>query len=426
LSKEYDVLLIAVSIGITTFLAGGNTFFEINAGPTNIPNAVKITNVTDESFTVTYSTDDDVVGTLNYGLEPISLDNLVLDDRDQLSQKVTKRNSHSITLKGLQPQTTYYFSITSDDEVFLNNESPYNAKTGSIISKTPTTQIPITGKVLLPDGSTPDEGLIYVMIAGAQFLSTTLKKDGTYTIPLNTIRNSSFNDFFELSNNTILNLDIISGKFITKIDVSLDQISPVPTISLSGNYDFSKNETKNIGNNSTTSSELFPTFGVKQEIIEPEILTPKADEELKNQPTFIGTAQPNQVVKIEIHSDENISTNVNADANGEWSYTPPNSMSPGEHTITITTINSLGITKRVTKTFNVPEAQSQTISISPKLSPSIINPTTTPSPNLINTTIVTPNPTVLPENTNALKTQASISPTPTDKSTRNSSVLFVA
>ena len=107
------ILIIIVGIGLTTYLVKGDSIFELQASPRQNPENIKITNVTESSFTVSYSTDDSALGTLNYGENPASLNNLVLDDRDQLTQKVSARNSHSITVKNLKEDTNYFFSITN-------------------------------------------------------------------------------------------------------------------------------------------------------------------------------------------------------------------------------------------------------------------------------------------------------------------------
>ena len=158
--------LLIITIGIlgTTYLVKGETFFQIRATPEQDPKNIKITNISDAFFTLTYTTNTLVLGTLNYGKDPNLLDNVVLDDRDQLSQSVSKYKAHSITAKNLDPNTTYYFSITSADKTYLNNTNPYKVETGSKIDKTPSSQVPMSGEVVMPDGESPSEGLVIVTI----------------------------------------------------------------------------------------------------------------------------------------------------------------------------------------------------------------------------------------------------------------------
>ena len=396
------ILIIIVGIGLTTYLVKGDSIFELQASPRQNPENIKITNVTESSFTVSYSTDDSALGTLNYGENPASLNNLVLDDRDQLTQKVSARNSHSITVKNLKEDTNYFFSITSGDESYLNKGSAYEIKTGKAIDKNPSSQIPISGKVLLPEGLPAVDGLVYVKILGAQDLSTYIKNDGTYTIPLNSLRNSPLDDFYSIDEDDLINIEIISGNFVSDVIVTKSQINPVPTISLSGNYDFSEDTTQLEETEAATeSSGTFPAFGVKQDVIEPEITNPNDGEEFASQlPKFTGTAQPNETVEIEIHSDENITDEVMADEDGNWEYTPSSFLSEGEHTITITTVNNLGIIQKITKTFEIPKAQGQAVTNTPTPTPNgsptpTLTPTNTPTITPVITATITPPTTLL-------------------------------
>lgn len=399
------LLIITLGTVVTTYLVKGETLFQIKAGPEQNPKNIKTTNISDASFTLIYTTDEEVIGTLNYGKDPSLLDSVVLDDRDQLSQSVSKYKAHSITVKNLDPDTPYYFSITSGNKKYLNNTDPYKIETGGRIDNDPSSQIPMSGKVVMPDGTSVTEGLVVVSMSGAQELSTYLKSDGTYTLPLNNLRNEALDDYFTIDATTIINIEIYSQNLLSLVSVSPGEINPVPAVTLSNSYDFS-NSSLDLSPSAQHSSESggFPTFGIiSTSDGDPKILTPETDEEsTEAQPTFEGTAQPNETIKITIHSDENIQTQVKADASGKWRYTPPKDLSPGEHTITITTKNKNGVLKTITQNFTVFAAEND---ISPTPTPTLL-PSETPTP------IITPTPT------------PQISPVPTLPPTGNSSVMI--
>lgn len=256
------VLLIAIGIALTTFLIKGGTVFELLAGPSDEPLDVRITNISDSSFTVSYITDGPSAGTLNVGSNPAQLNLLVLDDRDQLSQTISSRKTHIISVRNLDEDSTYFFSINSGSKNYLNNGSSYSVKTGGLINDNPTGQIPISGKVLMPEGLAVSDGIVYVKIEGAQDLSGFLKNDGTYTIPLNNLRSSSFNSYANLLESTQINIEIISENKSANAQVTLDQINPVPTMSLSGTYEFSSppQSAPETSNTTTQFSDLFQFF----------------------------------------------------------------------------------------------------------------------------------------------------------------------
>ena len=163
----FGLLFILLGTVATIFLVKNGSLFLINAGPGQDPKNVGITNISDVSFTLTYVTDDKIIGTINYGTDPGNLNTVALDDRDQLSQSVNEYNIHSITLKNLNPEFVYYFNIISGNKTYLKNGSPYNVKTGPVIENDPSDKEPLSGKIILPDGSSPTEGLVYLTINGA-------------------------------------------------------------------------------------------------------------------------------------------------------------------------------------------------------------------------------------------------------------------
>lgn len=403
------LLLIIIGTFVTTFLVRNDTIFQIRAGPGEDPKNIKITNVSESSFTITYLTDDKVIGTANYGIDPDNLDGISLDDRDQLSQQVNKYNSHSITVRNLDPNTKYYYSINSGTKKYLDADFKFEIETYGEISESPSSQVPISGKIVLPDGTFPNDGLVYVKIKEAEIISTLLKEGGTYTIPINTLRKLNLDEYIKIKENTLINIDIFSNGLFSSVSVKSSEISPVPLVTLSGSYDFS---TSNEPDDNLNQSDGFPSFGnVTKKIDDPKILTPTSNEEFtETKPTFEGTAQPNEIVEIEIHSDENIKTKVIADENGNWEYVPSENLSPGEHTITITTKNKDGIIRTISRNFEVFADGGSTPTPTPTVK---INPSNSPA---LTTFIQTPTPSAT----------AGISPIPTLPPTGNSSVIIAS
>ena len=164
------ILIITIGVGITTFLVSQSTLLKSNASLSDEPKDVRITNVTDTSFTVSYATDEQVAGSLNYGKDK-NLGQSALDDRDQQSGNLANYNMHNITVRLLSSQTQYFFTITSGQDSFLNNGQPFTATTGPALAS-PSAQEPMTGKIILPDGTAPSEGLVYATMDGAQVIST--------------------------------------------------------------------------------------------------------------------------------------------------------------------------------------------------------------------------------------------------------------
>ena len=107
----FGILLIVLGIGATVFLAQKNVTFKGFAVPSELPKNIRISNVTDTSFTVSFTTDADVISSINFGKDK-NLGQTALDERDRTGT-INSHTLHSITVKNLASQTTYYFSIIS-------------------------------------------------------------------------------------------------------------------------------------------------------------------------------------------------------------------------------------------------------------------------------------------------------------------------
>lgn len=123
---------------------------------------VRVTNVSDKSFTVSWTTDAPAAGSLSYGATP-ALGSSQADDPG------AGQYTHHVTLSGLSPATAYYFDVVADGSIDNNGGLHYAVTTG------PTLSIPgsdtIFGRVLRSDGATPAQGaIVYV---------TLVDRDGT-------------------------------------------------------------------------------------------------------------------------------------------------------------------------------------------------------------------------------------------------------
>ena len=403
------MLLIVVGIGLTSFLVDKGVIFIGRASPATNPQNVRITNITDDSFTVSYNTDAQVIGSLTYGKDS-NLGQTALDDRDQQTGSLASHKIHSITVRSLSPVTKYFFSITSGQDKFSNNTAPFEVVTGASVTSPPSEQKPVVGKVVMPNGKAPDEAIIYITTANSQVISSLIKSGGTYLIPLNSVRSQDLASYLDFSTVNTLKMLVFGDGLSSNVSLSINQINPVPTITLSQNYDFVTG-TQPVASSSAqqNSAESFPSPKPNENVSSktPQILTPQANQSFSDQqPLFKGTGKPNETVKIEIHSDAQIQTEVKTDANGNWSYRPNVPLSPGQHTISITTKDINGILRTITENFTIYAAGSQ---VNPVANP----PTATPTPSPAPSATPTPTPSPTPAATLMPTPTATVTPTPT-------------
>lgn len=404
----FGVLIITAGVILTAYLTKNGTIFVGRASAPEIPENIRISNISDNSFTVSYITSATVLGSISYG-ENKNLGTSIIDDRDQQSDKLRSYKIHYITIRNLKPLTKYFFSIISGQTTYLDNEEPFETTTGQTINDRPLDQQPIAGRVTLPDGSIPDETIVYLNTNDGQTISTLIKNDGSYILPLNSMRNKNLDSYISLAQDAKLKILVTGPSIQSNVILSPKQINPVPIIMLSSDYDFT------IDNSpvATSSASInFPSFSASASASKnPQIVVPKNNESFSDQqPLFKGNAASGTNVKIIIHSSDTIQAQVKADSKGNWSYRPQNPLTPGEHTISITALDANGILQNISRSFIVYANGSQvdqsatpsatpivtitatpeiTIAITPTLVPSFI-PSSTPTPTFIQTSLPTP------------------------------------
>ncbi len=387
----FGIGFVILAIALTTFILRSQTNLKSKASNSEEPHNVKVTNLSDSSFTLTYQTDATTSGSVNYGQRK-ELGNTQLEDLDKKKGNLSPKNVHSITVEKLTPATKYYLVVVSSQNTFLNNGVPFEISTGPSISSPSAAQTVIKGKVILPDGNAPNEALVYLSTDNSQLLSTTVAKDGEFNFSLKGLRTDDLSSYFKLEENTVFKLLAINKSLKSIVLFSGRETNLIPTITLSNDYDFTKDF---VAIASKSAQPGFPSTTTKSKNLKPQILTPKKDQSFTDQqPQFRGISSPNEDVEITIRSQENIQAQVTADSNGNWTYRPQKKLSPGQHTITIKTRDSFGILTTLMQSFTVFAQESQVSESATPSATSISTPTPFQPPTISPAFISIPTPSI--------------------------------
>lgn len=392
-------IIVLIGIPLTTFVLKNQTIIKSRASNSEEPKDIRITNVSDKSFTITYQTDTPITGSISYGRDK-RLGQSELEDVDMEKGSFSPKKIHSMSLRKLTPATKYYLTITSGSKTFLHNNAPFEVATGTDISSSSAMQTIIKGKIILPDGNAPSEALVYLNAENSQTLSSTTAKNGQFSFSLKELRTNNLSSYFNVNENTVFKIVATNGSLKSTVSTSLNQTDSIPTITLSNDYNFTQETSSPIASKSAKSAG-FPSIPDFENKSKPEIINPKENQSFTDQkPQFRGTSLPNEKVEIIIHSDEQITTQVTADSNGNWTYKPSANLSPGKHTITIKTRDSSGILTTIMQSFTVYAAESPTsIPATPSATPiSTTTPASTPIIMPLNP-IIAPIQTLIPSPT---------------------------
>jgi hypothetical protein len=245
---------------------------------------------------------------------------VALDERDVASKKNPYLN-HYVTIRGLDENKQYFFAVVSDNQLIMNSDkTPFSFTTSSSAASVRNLN-PAYGRVLQAN-NTPLEGAVVLLsFEEGVFASTLTKSTGEWLIPLN-LKN--------LSPSQKIKIEIISeDNQISTIATVLTKVSPVPqTVIIGKNYDFRQED-------NVLSATSEGSIGERKDV---DIIYPKEKALIPGRtPLIKGTAQPNTTVFIVIKSPKTYSAKVKTDDKGFWSFSPPEALSLGEHTVTATT-----------------------------------------------------------------------------------------
>lgn len=419
------LLLLMVALGAGIVLFKGFDGFAPRATPETTPKNIKVTNVTDTSFTVSFLTEASTIGYVKYGTSPNELTSQAGDERDQLSGSVGEYTVHSIPVRGLSPSTTYHFVLgTGAQEEFDNQGAPLTVTTASPAS-TATIAKTIYGNVVNASGGPAEGSIVYVRSEGSGELSALVKSSGSWAIPLNGARTNDGSGLAEFTDDTLV-LVIAQGstpELTAQTQVSIANAQPVETLTLgsvpatiasplaspSSQSDIFESDTLPDADDAaltlptatpTAQSPLADNTGVNAVV---DLTNPAPQTVSTSQPVIVGQAAPNSLVTIEIHSDTQIMQQVTADSDGLFTLDISElseTLEPGEHTVTYSYYNP---------TTRQNETKTQTFTVEANTSTLLAQANTTGGPfgsgNPVSVALVTPSPSPSPS--------PSVSPSPT-------------
>lgn len=443
------ILIGSLTAGILLF-GNGTGVFAPRATPETTPKNVLVSNVTDKSFTVSFYTDEETPGFIEYGDAPANLKQQSSDDRDQLSGVVKSYRLHHVTVRGLQPGTQYYYKLGTGTNTFDQDGQAYVVKTAAKPTLSPTSNQTIYGVVNLGDGTAANGSVVYLYNEKMGVLSALVKESGSFGISLSTAFTPDGAAYAQLLDTDTLQIKVqgIEPSQNLTTQVKIAEAQPVPTLVFGQNATTSANVSPadvdkeallasessasadasaatTIGEpiaessasaNSSSSATVSPSqladtaapiASVSSAITPTVSPTPAQVVDLTKAQTSqpasaitVNTTQPqvkavlpaNTMVKITIHSEAVIEQTVQTNEKGEVVLDVASlgkNLEPGEHTATYTYIDPT-TGQEVTKTYNFTVAGSSGSQTTQQIAAVI---TATPTPTKKLTPTPTPTPT---------------------------------
>jgi len=392
--------IVVLVIGITTgvLLVSSKQIFRLGAQGTNPPKNVRISNITGDSFTATWTTQEESVSSLFWGSDRTNLTKLEIDEIAGAGF------THSTTVRGLTPQKIYYFIINSGDKEYDNNDIPWQVTTGAQLAQPEAPNI-ISGSVLTATGTPATNALIHIQVGGTSPLSTITSENGSWVITLSSLRTADLNSYHQINESAdIIEISAQAGPTgVSSAQIYTESAKPVPPLILGQVHDHKNlppSQTEEVpGANPGLPSNNDRSSGFNVDYSVPES-TPSAvtlvnideGETVSSVlPEFFGVGPPGIEIDITIESDP-MTASIDIDENGTWSWSPDENLDPGSHTISITWIDTEGILQSITKNFVVQASEVPVYEATPSAlpTPEVATPTASPIPTA--TSAATPPP----------------------------------
>ncbi|MCC7304174.1 fibronectin type III domain-containing protein [bacterium] len=196
-------IIAVVSITLLVYAVQKTTIFSPNASGA-VPQLVTISNITDTSAAVAWSTGTQATIThLQWG-DTTTLSKTAGDFRDTRDNVTKARKTHYVELTGLQPSTTYHYRIVAGDTTYPTADQPAATfKTLPKVSEVQPTSVALYGDIETQD----TDVLVTVYVPGELGYSgvipqtTVLHTDGTWAINLASARKST-GEFLSVTTST--------------------------------------------------------------------------------------------------------------------------------------------------------------------------------------------------------------------------------
>jgi len=367
------LILLFIIIGVIGFLFEGITRRNAKASLSIEPKSVMVTNLTDTSFTFIWQTDELATGTLL--VTSVSGKKYSAFDQRDITGKMGKYLTHSITMRTLSPLTAYDVTILSNGKKFPIN--PKEEKKNFSVTTLPTLSSdtplmdPAFGSIQTANGLPAEGALVFLSLEGSQMLSTLVKTSGSWIIPLSQIRTQDGAAYVSSQDRMNETLIVQLGGGESRVTTDTFNDAPVPDIILGETYNFRGRDAKKTTPATLAQRLVTPTTKPKQVVLGATsdkltggvaLTAPIQGASISStKPLITGIGIPGKTVTITIGISEPTIGLTTVGKDGIWRYTPKQALNPGKQSVTITTVGAKNKPVAITHTFTILKSGSQVL-----------------------------------------------------------------
>ncbi len=222
------ILFVGTTVGVVFINA--KTIFRLGAQFDPMPKNVRITNVTDSSFCISFISDHPMSSFVKVS------ENRYFVGESQLLFNNNKSDTHYYHVESLETEGKYYVSINLGGNDYYTDD-PIQIVTGPELKTHPQGQV-LYGKVYSPSGEEQRGAIVYAQSGNGAMLSTVTSEDGTFTITVSNTRNKNLTEYEKIdTDKSLIQLLIQKGKITSSVTTYLINAQPLPPVIMGRNQD---------------------------------------------------------------------------------------------------------------------------------------------------------------------------------------------
>ncbi len=225
------ILILTLGISSGVLLLNAKQVFKLGAEEDSAPKNIKVSNITDNGFTISFITNQKSRSFIKVGEDRFFLGDIFIKRQEE------KTGVHYFDIDGLSPTTAYFIIINSDGVNYLS-DNPLSVKTGNKLSSDNVGKN-LYGKVYSKSGEELRGAIVYVQCGNGGLLSTQTSSDGSWNINISKTRTSDLSQYLTIKgDNTLIQVMVQYEQLSSFASTYADNIHPLPPIILGNNFDF--------------------------------------------------------------------------------------------------------------------------------------------------------------------------------------------
>lgn len=393
------LLIVAALVGLVIYFGERLPPLTLFAAKGISADNVEVTNVNDNSASVSWTTQTPTTGSIVISGEKLK-EQKIVDDRDGPA-RVGTYVTHQVTVRNIAAGSDYTVipvvngkRIASDGSIHVHTFPQLPASADNTLG-------PAYGSVVTEAGAPAAGALVYLTVEGGQMLSTLVSPSGSWLIAVNRLRTADGSSYLPVTERMTETITVRTSQQ-DDAQATTDTLndSPVPVMAIGKSYDFRKQQAK--GQDALTiktpPGEKPSVLGTTSPSVKPtntvSLIAPAEGAALPaTRPLIRGTGVPGKSVVITLGITGAYSDTTTVGTDGLWSYTPKKPLGIGKQSVTITSTDTKDKSTAITHLFQILKSGTQVLGEATPSATLTLTPTLVASPSPTSTLSGQPIPT---------------------------------